>query len=339
MMRKLAGRMVATLAALGVCGAAAAQTDAEWQKVVEAAKKEGKVVFYTGALGSPEPREVGITFEKKYGIKFEMLEARASELRERIRTEQAAGRFLGDVHHNGSTTTTLMQKDGNLQPVGQVPNVKNIVAPFRADAYRIPNYALTYGILVNTDQVKPADEPKSWKDLLNPRWQGKLLSDDVRALGGGSVFFMVMYDAFGREFHEKLAAQRLAFTRDIRNASRRVAQGEYPIYSPQLTTLYVPLKGLPVKFIVPQEGAPYVGYDLSLLRNAPHPNAARLLINHFMEVEAQAIFANGGIKPTVAGVLEQVTPALRELLSPRLLGTTDPERQNRMLDLAKEIYK
>ena len=74
---------------------------------------------------------------------------------------------------------------------------------------------ISYCLLVNRNLVKPADEPKSWKDILDPKWTGKILSDDYRALGGGAVFFVVMHDTFGKEFHEKLAAQKPVFSRDI----------------------------------------------------------------------------------------------------------------------------
>ncbi len=130
----------ALIAALFVVVAlpAAAQDAAEWNKVVEAAKKEGKLQFYTSGVGSPYHKEVGKLFEKKYGIRFESLEARASELRERIRTEQTAGRFLGDVHHNGGTITWLMMtKDGAFQPHGGLPNIKNILPAFKADDIRV----------------------------------------------------------------------------------------------------------------------------------------------------------------------------------------------------------
>ena len=81
---------------------------------------------------------------------------------------------------------------------------------FRADAdgTRVPIYVIHYGILVNTEMVKPAEEPKGWPDLLDPRWKGKILSDDMRALGGGAVFFMVTVQKFGKEFQERLAALR-----------------------------------------------------------------------------------------------------------------------------------
>ena len=66
------------------------------------AKKEGKLVIYTASIGSLFHKTVIKAFEQKYGIKVELLEARASEVRERVRVEQSAGRFLGDIHHNGT---------------------------------------------------------------------------------------------------------------------------------------------------------------------------------------------------------------------------------------------
>ncbi len=331
---------LAILAAfLALLAPAAAQTDPEWQKVVDAAKKEGKLVIYTATLGSAYHKTVFKAFEDKYGIRIELLEARASEVRERVRIEQAAGRFVGDIHHNGSTTTWLMMRDGNLQPHGGVPNVKNIVPPFEADATRIPAEVISYALLINRNMVKLADEPKSWKDILGPKWTGKILSDDYRALGGGAVFFVVMYDTFGKQFHEALAAQKPVFSRDIANSERRVARGEFPLYIPFSLQDYGQLKSLPIKPIVPQEGRPYVRFDLATLKNAPHPNAARVFMNFYLEVDQQLVFANAGYNPVVKGAIERVNEDLRPLLATKALGTTVPERQDAMLELAKKIYK
>ena len=136
------------------------------------------------------------------------------------------------------------------------------------------------GILVNTRLVKPEDEPKSWDDLNDPKWKGKILADDMRPLGSGNTMFAILQKKLGAAFNEKLAEQKPVFSRDLRNDARRVARGEYPIYVPQIFAFASDLKGLPVKVVIPKEGAPYAMMEFAMLKNAAHPNAARL-IDHF----------------------------------------------------------
>jgi iron(III) transport system substrate-binding protein len=329
---------LAPLAATAGPHRAAAQGD-DWKKVIDAAKKEGKVVVYNGAVGTPALPKVLAAFEGKYGIRAELLEARASELRERIRTEQAAGKVLGDVSHNGSTTTALQLAEGTFQPYGSLPSAGRPVAPFAADGTRVPIYVIQYGILVNTDMVKPVEEPKSWKDLLHPRWKGKILSDDMRALGGGAVFFMVTTRTFGKGFHEQLAAQQPHMNRELRGNYPRVARGEYPVYAPFTLPDSLDLKGLPVKAIQPEEGSPYVRFDGTIFKGAPRPNAARLLLDFFLSDEAQLAYANLGFVPVVGGLESRIAPEARTIAQAKLLGTTDPKLQDEMLKLARAIYK
>ena len=315
------------------------QTQSDWNKLIEAAKKEGKLVVYTAATGQPAHVAIGRAFEKKYGITVTYLEARASEIRERVRTEQAAGRFIGDVSHNGATTTGLQMLEGAFQPYGTVPNLAKLRSPFKADDTRIPVFASAYAMLVNTNLVKPGDEPKSWADLADPKWKGKILSDDPRALGGGSVSFFVLQDKLGRSYHEKMAANQLVFSRDLRASERRVARGDYAIWIPMTTSSYMALKGLPVKLLHPEEGYPYITYEVAILKNAPRPNAARLFMDFFVSDEAQLIHDQEGLIMVTQTVAPPSSPEMAATRSAKLLGTTDASRQDNMLKLAKEIYK
>jgi iron(III) transport system substrate-binding protein len=335
-------QLLAGAALLLGAGPAAAQSAAEWDAVIAAAKQEGKVTFYTSAVGQPYHHEIGKAFEQRYGIRLEALEARASELRERLRAEAAAGRVAADLSFNGSTTTKLQVDEGAFVPHGALPNLgllKDMFTDVAADGIRVPVLIQSYGILINTGLIKPADEPKSWLDILDPKWRGKILSDDMRALGGGAVFFFVTEEKFGRSFHEKLAAQQPVFSRDYRNDERRIARGEYAIGLPFVISDYPSLQGLPVKLIVPAEGATYARFDLAMLKGAPHPNAARLLMNYYLEEAAQLVYARSGFGIATKGLEGKVPPEVRPLVEAKLLGTTDPARQNEMLALAKEIYK
>ena len=332
-------RLIAAMMVLGATSFGAAAQQADDPELVAAAKKEGKLAFYTSFLGAPFHIAAIKSFEKKYGISVELLDVRASELRERIRTEQAAGRFIGDVIQNGAATMIRSQRDGELEPHGGIANAKRLSGEQKATDVLVPSYILAYGILVNTAKVKGEDEPKSWKDLLDPAWKDKILSDDMRALGGGQVMFSVLEDALGRPFHEKLAAQQPIFSRDVGNDERRVARGEYPLRIPQLFSNTTILKGLPVKLIIPVEGVPYIRFDMARLRNAPHPNAARLFINHYLSDEVQLIYANAGLIPVVPDLGGAIKEEMRALTSAKLLGTTNVDTQDAMMALAREIYK
>jgi ABC-type Fe3+ transport system substrate-binding protein len=326
-------------AAAAVPMPAAAQQDEDWSKVVAAAEREGKVVVYNSALGTGYYKAVVKSFEKRYAIKVETLDLRASELSERIRAEQSAGRFLGDLEqHSTSTIERQIRESGAIQPHGGVPNAKNLRPPFFATPMWVPVWVQAYGILVNTNLVKPGDEPRSWRDLLDPKWRGKILADDTRALGGGNTMFAVLYLKYGEAFVRKLAEQNLVFSRDLRADARRTARGEYPVYIPQMFAYASDLKGLPVKIIVPEDGSPYVPIDGAMLKNAPHPNAARLFMNHFLDSESQLIYANAWMVPVVEGVVERAEPEARRLVSTALMGATPWDRQQQLLELAVKIF-
>ena len=203
----------------------------------------------------------------------------------------------------------------------------------------IPTFLLNYSILVNTKEVT---EPiKSWSDILNPKYKGKILADDFRAIGGGSSFFSVTLREIRQGVSRKSSPQQnVAFTRDMREAERRVARGEYAIYLPWLLNYLPSLKGLPVKAAIPSEGVVYLPYASSVLTKAPHPNAARVLIDFMLSDEGQAIYASEGLLPTREGMSEQAAAEHYAFLANiKLLGVSKLELTDPMVAAAKELYK
>ncbi len=320
------------------CLSASAQSS-DWNAVVDAAKKEGKVVVYNMALGAPYFTAVMKSFESKYGIAVESLDLRASELAERIRTEQAAGRFLGDVEMITSTMIEEQLKNGDfVQKLPPIPNASNLRPPFKTTDYSVPAYVQPMGILINTRLVKDEEVPKSWADLNSPKWKGKILSDDMRPLGSGNTLFAVLQNNMSKDFNEKLAEQKPVFSRDMRNDARRVARGEYAIYIPQVFAFASDLKGLPVKVIVPDEGAPYAQMELALLKSAPRPNAARLFIQHFLDPEQQTLYANAWMLPVVTGAAERANTEAQPFANAKLMGLAKLSERPSMMELAKKLY-
>jgi iron(III) transport system substrate-binding protein len=330
----LAGLAALVAALIGAPGGASAQSD--WDKVVAQAKKEGKVVIYNGT-NFKIVRKLGDLFQKDYGIEVEVLDGRASEIRERIRTEQAAGRAIGDLIYSGATSIALQTAEGAFKPHGGVPFGKTIGEPFTDNGTFLPSSAGNFALLINTNLVK--EDIKSWKDLEDPKWAGKILSDDPRALGGGQVWFEVTYRTFGRDFHEKIASHKPVISRVWAESNRRVARGEFPIYLPFNVSEYQSLKGLPVKVIIPVEGIPFVPFGSALLKDAPHPNAARLFMNFMLDPSRQLLFATEGFRPAAKDMAPRIPEEIRPLTQAKAMGTTEPGKTQGYLDLAKEIYK
>jgi iron(III) transport system substrate-binding protein len=319
-----------------------AQSAREWDDVIAAAKREGEVTVYTAYLSPQTNEPIARLFEKTYGIRVNYLAARGSEIRERIRAEQTAGRYLGDLlHHATASATTWARDDNYLQPRGDIPGTARLKEPFktRADAYQAPIFTINYGFLVNTRLVKAGDEPVRWGDILDPKWKGKIIMDDPRAAGGGAVMFRMIWDKFGRDFHQKLAAQSPVFGRDYAIMARRVAQGEFPLYVPYILSDYSNIRGLPVKYIVPEEGVTYGSYSAAIFRNAPHRNAARLLADFYLSDEVQTIYAREAHGIVVGQLSEKLAAETEALMNAKQLTGEDFSQVDAMYDRAKEIYK
>ncbi len=329
---------------LGAClclNFAVAQSE-DFEKIVAAAKKEGLLRLYTGMVGSDATPAIAKAFQAKYGIRVEVLEVRASELRERVRTELVANRVLADAMWTSATQTRqFAAEDRTIQPFGALPSLKNISDEVRqlwqSPDMHVPIFTVRYAILINTALVK--DPPKTYADLLDPKWKGKILADDFRAAGGGSTFFTVTYNKFGADYLKRLEQNQITFTRDLRNGERRVARGEFAIFLPFTIFNLTSSQGLPVAGVVLEEGMTYTPFSVSLIRGAPNPNAGKLFIDFTASLEGQGIFATYGLAPMAQGLADKYPPVLRPFANAKMLGARDGTQDDFMFKAAKEIFK
>jgi len=166
----VAGLTVLAAALVGGAGGAWAQSD--WDKVVAEAKKEGKVVVYNGT-NFKVVRKLGDAFQKEYGIPVEVLDGRASEIRERIRVEQSTNRTVASLSYSGLTTLFTQTGEGAFQEHGPLPNAQGVIPELASKGHVLLGSVGMFLLMYNTTLVKPEEVPKSWRDLTDPRSSGR----------------------------------------------------------------------------------------------------------------------------------------------------------------------
>jgi ABC-type Fe3+ transport system substrate-binding protein len=281
---------------------------ADWDKIVEAGRKEGKVV--ASIPPSAELRKLmELSFTRQYGIGVEFIPARGGSVVQRIVNEAKAGVRYFDVHIGGTeSVVTGMLPENILDPVEPyfvLPEVKDPKQwwgghVWADNAKRFLYVFVAYqtvSLWSNPNLYKPA-EFSSFDDLLNPKLRGKIGISDPRTPGSGSSMWSYMLYTKGEEYVKRLVGQNLFVTRDLRLLAENLARGKIAVtsgigYSEFLPFIKANLPVMPLP--VPKEGL-YVsgGYGhLTVLKNPPHPNAAKVFINWLLSRDGQEVFTRG----------------------------------------------
>ncbi|MBF8304202.1 MAG: Ferric transporter ATP-binding subunit [Dehalococcoidia bacterium] len=276
--------------------------DAEWNKVIEAAKAEGSVVIYAGSdFGGPLRPAIINSFQEKYGISVSMLVGRGQDALQRVKVEKQIKRQVADmVQQGGTSTSDFLEADladpmEKLLPELQINKDKFNYSPvYDPQGRAVGATDLTLGPLINTNLVKPGDEPKSWFDIINPKWKGKILLADPRRGGAGMSAFQTLqfYKIVDESYFQKLLELDPGlWGGSSQEADNMVARGEYALGFNIAFELAMPLvtEGAPVKFLDMKEGQSVQTGNIMLVKDRPHPNAARLLANWLLSAEGQKI--------------------------------------------------
>src|ERR1051325_920007 len=283
-------------------------SEKEWNDTIAAARKEGRVVIAT----SPDPamREIAAKFKARFGITLEHLAGSSNQLAARLETERQAGINSVDVFLGGiQTVANALYAEKMLDPLKPQLILPEVVdgkkwkrgKPWFVDPeerYALRPYSTITGLLhINTDYVKPEDLTKA-TDLLQPKWRGKMATEDPTVAGSGSNTAARIYIQRGDEFTKNLyATQKTVIARDRRQLTDWLARGTYPIvFGAQSSDVERMRKeGFPLKEIygfsdMPPAltGSPWL---LTLMNTAPHPNAARLFVNWIVSKEGLEIYS------------------------------------------------
>jgi iron(III) transport system substrate-binding protein len=320
--------------------AAAPPPEAVTPRLIEAAKKEGKVVWYT-SVDLPLAERVAKAFETKYpGISARVERTGAERVFTRIAQEYGSNIFAVDVVNSSDAAHLIVWKrNGWLLPYVPEDVAKHYPAEHKdADgqfaSFRIFLCPLGY----NTNLVKAAEAPKSFADLLDPRWSGKIVK--AHPSYSGTILtatFQVARD-IGWPYFEKLAQQKIMQVQSASDPPKKLALGERAIMADGIEygMFQAKEKGQPVEIIYPTEGTPLIVGPNAVFKNAPNPNAARLLQSFMFSRECQQLIIDvGGMRS--AHALTKEMPG-RTPLSKIKLMKDDPVAVEKESENIKKRY-
>ena len=272
------------------------------QATIDAARKEGRVNWYTTQIVNQFAKPAAEAFEKKYGIKVDFVRKDPGAIVLQVMGEVKSGRMEVDVFDSAPAVSALKAEGLILKwiPDGAQRFDKKYVD---AEGFWTATnfYVLTPAF--NTELVKRGDEPRSWGDLLDPRWKGKMAWPAQLATAGAAGFVGLVLTEFGddkgTEFLRKLALQNIT---PLNVTSRQVLDqtiaGEHHIalqifnHHPVISAQ----QGAPIEWI-PMNPAFEYASPVAITKNAPHVNAAKLFVDFLVSSEGQALYRHADYMP------------------------------------------
>lgn len=315
-------------------GAALTPEEAAWQKVVEAAKKEGSLTVYSATqFAGTKGRAVAEAFKQRYGISVELMLGSGRQLIERVKVEQRLKQPVADVTGTGTSTATEISMEELAAKVWpELPSFKD-KSVFIADPVFDPDGTIlnlvtnTTGPMINTNLVKPQDEPLSYNDFLDPKWKKKIIMSDPRGGGsGGFMWYSVMLAAkvLDEDYYRRFAQVEPQFWGGSSTEEyNMVGRGDYwmtPLAGTN-SAGYIIVEGAPMKILGMKEGNVAQPDAFGVLKGAAHPNAARLFANWIFSQEGQTVYARAGSMtsmrkdvPDFLDVKVQIKPAPTKII-------------------------
>lgn len=310
-------------------------------ELVEAAKKEGKVVFYT-ATDVAVAEKLAELFEKENpGIDVQVERAGSERVFQRVGQEYSSGIYNADVTETSDAVHfEYFKREGWLEAM--VPQVVADKWPqderdpdgFFA-AYRAHLSVLAY----RTDLLPEADAPKTWTDLLDPKYKGKMVKAHPGYSGTVMTSTFALSELLGWEYFEKLGQQSVMQVQSSTEPPKKLAQGERALQvdGNEYNVFRLQDEGVPIKIVYPEEGTPLAVGNAAVMKNAANPNAAKVFYAFLFSVEAQQLNSDfGGLRSFHPDVKEKDTKT--PLANIKILHS-DPAKLEPQIQTIKTNYE
>jgi len=301
------------------------------EQLIAGAKKEGKLVLYASAAVQQLQMYLA-AFGKRYPfVKTEYFRTDKQKLVTRVLLEEQAKQRLADVVHTSVIETHILKKRGALSRYVPAESATYPSQYKDPDGYWTSVYASGTLMGFNTRQVKRAEAPKTYEDLLNPRWKNAMGIDNTKI-----EWFSMLLKLKGRPFMEKLSAQNGQVMAGNTNLLNLLAAGEFAIMAGvyEYSVDNLKNKGAPVDWIGLE---PVITYTVaaSLPAQPPHPFAAKLFIEWLLTKEGQEVINQYGRVP----IRDDIDSKYGKILKQHKLLMTDVDLSQREIEVNDMIRK
>ena len=309
-------------------------------ELVEAARREATVILYS-SMDLPVGEKLGKAFEAQYpGIAVQIERSGSERLFQRVAQELASGIHSADVINSSDASHFISWKKDNLL----APFVSDDIVKYFPDQYRDPDGLFATSriwlssIAYNTHLVKPEDAPKSFADLLDPKWAGKMVKGHPAYSGTIMTATFETVRELGWDYLEKLSKQRVMQVQSSTDPPKKLSLGERAVMADGNEYGIVLLKeaGQPVEPVYPAEGTPAISGPTGIFASAPHPNAARLFQAWLHSRETQQFFVDFTAQYSVHAQV-QSKPGRRRISDIKLMKE-DPAGVEKMAEEIKTRY-
>jgi iron(III) transport system substrate-binding protein len=268
-------------------------------ELIEAARREGRVIWYT-AVDLPVAERIARAFEAKYpGIAMRVERSGGERIFQRISQEHGSRIYAVDVVNSSDAAHFIVWKrEGILEPYVPEDVANHYPAEHKDPDGLFASWRLWLCVIgYNTKLVRAEDAPRSYADLLDPKWSGKM----VKAHPGysGTIIMTATFQIardIGWDYFEKLARQRVMQVQSSADPPKKIAAGERAVMADgnEYNLIQLKERGETVEPVYPAEGAPQIIGPSGVMKNAPNPNAARLLQSFMFSAECQQLMVDFG---------------------------------------------